>query len=349
MIYPHADAAKAWNRLPAVPRHPSPGTPRSSAFPRNVSETGLVGMKLTIIANSWADRGRARSAIENIRRGANALHGQVSIEITDGPGDGVRLAREMARHSDVIGIIGGDGTIHEVVNGLMPNPIPIFIIPAGSGNDYASLVRCPSDIESLSDILSKGVGARLDVLDFGRRYCINTAGLGFEGQVNRRSHAISRIKGPLLYLTAVFQTLSSLDCPHFRIVTADGTVVEGDKLLVSIGNGNRTGGAFHLTPDAVPDDGLIDVCVVDAMHWTRVVRLLPMSIRGTHVTKPGVRMLRVESLTIETNPAYPMHIDGELLEHAPEKLEIKVRPRVLPVLCDHHRDGGLQHPLEKLL
>jgi YegS/Rv2252/BmrU family lipid kinase len=287
--------------------------------------------------------------IDEIRNASPILGAEVTVETTSGPGDGVAAARRVANEADVIGILGGDGTVHEVVNGLMPDPKPIVILPAGTGNDYASMIRCPTDIQQLSRTMNKGYGARLDVLQFGNRYCVNTAGLGFEGQVNQRSHAIKRIQGAPLYLLAVFKTLSSLRCPPFNIVTPDGERIEGDKLLVSIGNGNRTGGAFYLTPDACPDDGLVDVCVVEAMNWFRVLRLLPKSFSGKHTLRAEVRMLRVPSLNIETDPEFPMHIDGELVESAPASLRIRVLPRVLPVLCEQRDKNVLSHPLEKII
>ena len=255
----------------------------------------------------------------------------------------------MAQDADVLGVIGGDGTVHEVVNGLMPTPIPIVIFPTGTGNDYASMIRCPANIRELSRILERGYGARLDVLAMGDRFCINSAGLGFEGMVNQRSHGIKRIKGSLLYLLAVFQTLSSLSCPSFKIVTSEGEHIEGEKLLVSIGNGNRTGGAFYLTPEASPDDGLMDVCVIEAMSWFHVLRLLPRSFSGGHITRPEVRMLRAAWLTVETSPGYPMHIDGELIESTPSPLSVKVLHRTLPVLCERPDRNVLSHELEKIL
>ncbi|MDH3216508.1 MAG: diacylglycerol kinase family lipid kinase [Candidatus Krumholzibacteria bacterium] len=306
-------------------------------------------MKVAIIANPRAGRGRAQSLINALHEDSSSLHCDISIEPTRGPGDGSRLARELSKSADVIGIVGGDGTVHEVVNGLMPNPIPIVIFPAGTGNDYASLFRCPKNIKELAAILKNGQGARVDVLDLGDQFCVNCVGMGFEGLVNRRSREIKRIRGSLLYLVAVFKTLSSLACPRFKISTPDGVRIEGEKLLVSIGNGNRTGGAFYLTPNAVPDDGLVDVCLVDAMNWLRVLRLLPLSLRGSHVKRPEVRIVRAASLEIETDPEFPMHVDGETVDCSPERLTITVRPRVLPVLCDAPAANRLSRPREKLI
>ncbi len=306
-------------------------------------------MKLRVIANPQAGRGRGQKLIDAFLEYRSVLGMDVSIALTRAPGDGVQLARELGPDADVVGIIGGDGTVHEVVNGLMPDPRPIVILPSGTGNDFASLFDCPGTPRELASRVRHGIGARVDVLDFGDRFCVNSAGLGFEGQVNQRSHAIRGIHGPPLYLAAVFKTLSSLACPNFTLTFADDTTIDGPKLLVSIGNGNRTGGAFHLTPGASPDDGLIDVCIVEAMRWPSAIRLLPGTFRGRHVHRPAVRMLQTESLTVETAGEHPMHVDGELIEVTPSPLQISVRKRVLPVLCGERTPSPLRHGVDKIL
>ena len=154
----------------------------------------------------------------------------------------------------------------------------------------------------------------------------------------------------MLYLVAVFKAIASLTCPFFRITLSTGEQISGEQLLVSIGNGNRTGGAFHITPDARPDDGLIDVCIAQSMGRLKVLRLLPRTFNGSHVRQDGVRMFRAGSLTIESDADYPMHIDGEFVQAPPGRLEIVLKDRVLPVLCARHNNAsGLAHPIEKIL
>ena len=306
-------------------------------------------MRITFIANPYAGRGRARALIEDIQARAGGLGIDATVELTQGPGDGVRLAREVRGRTDVIGIIGGDGTVHEVINGLMPEPLPIAIFPAGTGNDFASLLAGPTDLDDLTSMLQIGMGARIDLLDFDGRFCCNSAGFGFEGMVNQRSHQIKRLKGTALYLMAVFKTLASLQCPRFDIKTSDGRQVTGERLMVSIGNGVRTGGGFYLTPKAYPDDGLIDVCVIETMSRLKVLTLLPKSMNGSHVEQREVLMLRAEWIDIQTDPGFPMHIDGELVAHAPETLRVSVRTRVLPVLCKPDERNRLRHPVEQIL
>ncbi len=123
----------------------------------------------------------------------------------------------------------------------------------------------------------------------------------------------------------------------------------GKRLLISIGNGRRTGGAFYLTPDAYPDDGLIDVCIVNPMSRAKMLRLLPKSLAGRHTSSPDVRMLRVESLSIESNAPYPMHIDGEYFDAGPERCEITIRHGVLPVICKKCNNNKLKNGLKRIL
>jgi diacylglycerol kinase (ATP) len=321
----------------------------SNTNPSTASQQKDQPVKLAVIANPRAGRGRTPSTIDAYRSISSLLGCEVSFHSTAGPGDATLLARRLKTDADVLAVIGGDGTVHEAVNGLMPDPIPIVICPAGSGNDLASVIRCPAGVHELGAMIREGLGARLDVVQIGDRYCVNSAGFGFEGLVNEKSHHSGPWKGPVLYLVAVLRTLSSLSCPFFDITVSDGTHIRGDKLLVSIGNGNRAGGAFHITPDATPDDGLADVCIVEAMKWFRVLRLLPKAIAGRHIGLAEVHMLRVPALTIETDPEFPMHIDGELVASAPRHVAITVRHRALPVICGVHTPSVLTRPLEKIL
>lgn len=305
-------------------------------------------MKLVIMANPRAGRGDRRALFASYVERMRALGVDIDFELTRGPGDGIRLARDISRSADVLGVLGGDGTLHEAVNGIMPTPIPIVVLPSGSGNDFASLVACPRTPEDLVRVVRDGYACRLDVMRVGERFGINTVGIGFEGLVNKYSHGVRFFKGAALYLFAVFRSLASLECPELVITTSDGERIEGRQLLLSIGNGRRTGGAFNLMPDAYPDDGLLDVCIVGPMGRLKVVRLLPKSLDGSHVDRPEVRMLRVESLSVESRKPHPMHVDGEFVEADAGRLDITLLPRVLTVLCNKDGQSFVRHPPEKL-
>lgn len=267
---------------------------------------------------------------------ATALRGNVDLLWTQGPGHAIELARSATATQDVICVVGGDGTVSEVVNGLMPRPIPIVVIPTGSGNDFASLVDCPRSAEELVSVLDAGVGLRLDVIDCGGRYCANSIGIGFEAMVTYHSLGIKRLRGLPLYLTAVVRALAAYESYPFTLRVDDATV-EGDFLLVSAGNGVRSGGGFYLNPGAYPDDGLIDVCVARRMSRARMLSILPSAIRGAHVGKPGIETYRGTTVSVQSTRPFPLHIDGEYLGRRETPLSLRVVSKCLPVLT---RPGG---------
>jgi YegS/Rv2252/BmrU family lipid kinase len=292
-------------------------------------------VKIAFIVNPAAGGRRQPWNVDVLHAAFDPRGVEVSIHVTTGPGDARRLANALAAEADLICAVGGDGTVHEVVNGILPRRVPLAVIPRGSGNDLASLVDCPATPEDLARLVEEGWGAQVDVIDIGDRFCVNSAGLGFEGSVNRASHGLARLGlgGRTRYVVALAKALGALRCPDFRIVTSRGDEITGKKLLVSIGNGHRTGGAFYLTPDAFPDDGLIDLCIIEPMSRVKMLRILPRALDGSHTRRPEVLMLRVESLTVEATKPYPMHVDGEYVPAGPERREIAVRPAALTFLC----------------
>jgi YegS/Rv2252/BmrU family lipid kinase len=264
-------------------------------------------------------------------------------------GGGIDLARDLAETNDVICVIGGDGTFHEVVNGLMPKPKPVILVPAGSGNDFAKLITCPSNAHEFAAVLEAGMGARIDVLHTGVRYCVNSIGLGFEALVTHHSRSIRRLRGVPLYMLAVLKALLSFDNSHYDISLNDDEQVQGEKLLVSIGNGVSAGGGFYLTPSACPDDGQVDLCIISPMRRARMLRLLPLALSGSHTDKSGVAMRRAHTVRLTSRAPCHLHIDGEYLGEKSWKLEVSVHKRILPVLCLEHGDKKFQRDVEKII
>jgi YegS/Rv2252/BmrU family lipid kinase len=302
-------------------------------------------MRVSFIANPTAGRGRTRATVE---RYARAVRGDVRLLWTQGPGHARELARGAGRDSEAVCVFGGDGTVSEVVNGLMPRPIPMAVVPTGSGNDFASLIDCPRSPEELSRVIEQGVGLRLDVVDCHGRYCANSIGIGFEAVVTYYSLSIRHLRGLPLYLLAVVKALAAYESNRYTI-TIDDARVEGDFLLVSIGNGVRAGGGFYLNPGAYPDDGRLDVCTAERMPRARMLALLPSTIKGKHVGKRGVAVHTGSRIRISAARPFPIHIDGEYLGRREEPLDVSIVPRVLPVLS---RAGGAArhtHAMERIM
>ena len=303
-------------------------------------------MHVSFIANPTDGRGRTRALVEAYAR---ALPGRSDLLWTQGPSHARDLAREAVARSDAVCVVGGDGTVSEVVNGLMPQPVPMVVVPTGSGNDFASLVDCPRSPDDLARILDDGVGVRLDVIDCGDRYCANSVGIGFEAMVTYHSLTIRRLRGLPLYLLAVFKALASYESIRYTITIDAGAPLSGEFLRVSAGNGVRAGGGFYLNPGARPDDGLIDLCTVRRMSRARMLTILPAAIRGAHVGRRGIDVHRGATMTIAAERPFPMHIDGEYLGRVAGPFTMKVVGRCLPVLCRRGGTAWRHGELERLL
>ena len=280
---------------------------------------------------------------------ARAVHGEVELLWTQRPGHARELAREAAGRVQVVCAVGGDGTVSEVVNGLMPRPVPLVVIPTGSGNDFASLVDCPGSPDELQRVLASGAGLHMDVIDCGDRYCANSIGIGFEAMVTYHSLSIRTLRGLPLYLTAVFKALRTPERIRYRVTVDGRETSNGEYLLISIGNGPRAGGGFYINPRATPVDGKIDVCAAQRMSRFRLLTILPLAIRGSHLSRGGIEFHRGESITVSSDKPFPIHIDGEYLGRRDTPLELRIMKRVLPVLCLRGGRTLRNQKLERLL
>jgi diacylglycerol kinase (ATP) len=166
----------------------------------------MNALRISFIANPAAGRGRTRGMVEAFAR---AVPGCSNLLWTQAPGHATELARAAAADSDLVCVVGGDGTVSEAVNGLMPRPVPIVVVPTGSGNDFASMVNAPTTTEELVATIREGAGWRLDVIGCGDRYCANSIGIGFEALVTWHSLSIRHMRGLPLYLAAVMKALAS--------------------------------------------------------------------------------------------------------------------------------------------
>ena len=274
------------------------------------------------------------------------------IAATSAPGEAVSLARRARLDGYTIVVAaGGDGTVHEVVNGLAeatPEEETVqglAVLQTGSGNDFSDMVGAAQEIDTAVHAIREGNTRRVDLglveafdgRNTLRRYFDNNLGIGFEAQVTLESRKIKRLRGFLIYLWATLRALRSYDQPHFEISWIDGAGNEHnaakEMLLVSIGNSRRVGGGFYLTPDAVMDDGLLDLAFADALSQLGILTLLPkaMTRTGLHGQK-SVSFDRLRYAAIAVRQPVPVHTDGEILSGKVERLTVEVQPGRLQVI-----------------
>jgi diacylglycerol kinase (ATP) len=271
-----------------------------------------------VILNPAAGRGAARRAESAVARAFRAQGWAVEVARTEAPGHGQELAaaaaRDGARH---IVAVGGDGTVHEVANGLLrsDSDAALGVIPVGSGNDFAKLTGVYGYDPARA--VARLVTARSQRFDAGRvfdEWFVNSVGFGFGPAVVQTRNRMRHLRGFLSYLVPIVQTFFRFEPPVFD-VAAPGFRERGYMMLVEVCNGTTAGGSYRFAPDADPADGKMDVCLIRRVSLPRFLLALPRVMRGTHMKMREVALIKTAKVVIRA-PEVPLiiHVDGELRE-----------------------------------
>lgn len=291
-----------------------------------------------VIFNPAAGRGRARQRLESLRA---SLGSRAVFSATRGPGHGEELAFEAAtRRFPIVAAAGGDGTVHEVANGLLRAGRPetaLAVFPIGSANDYAhSLGLAPgwwqnTDPTATARPVDVGVARTTD----GReRYFVNGAGAGFNGAVTLESQRIRRLQGVWLYSLALFRALRDRFTAPTMMVEIDGNAERLPTLALSMAIGRREGN-FVLAPHAVVDDGLFDYLHVGSLSRWELFRYFPGMLTGhLPANHPAIRIGRCRRAALHSQTSLLVHLDGELFSRPQDELhdlEMRILPAALRV------------------
>jgi diacylglycerol kinase (ATP) len=294
--------------------------------------------KAKIILNPYAGRWKGQRSMPAVEAALKEVGVDFDLVCTAGADHAIELAREavLGGYSPVVAA-GGDGTIGEVVNGLMQTAGdqaagPLAIIPLGSANDFIQTLGTPADIRGACQLLRTGQVRTIDVGRVNERYFINDVGVGFEPQVTLESRKIKRLRGKLIYLVAILRAVRDPIQAHMTIEWDGAQRISKPILMVSVANGRCTGG-FWLTPHAELDDGELDFIFADALSRLQILRFLPEVMRRTHLDKDPVTYGRTRHIVITSEEPVPVVADGEIMTTEGHHLEIEVLPSQLQVLC----------------
>ncbi|NOZ49673.1 MAG: diacylglycerol kinase family lipid kinase [Chloroflexi bacterium] len=296
-------------------------------------------MPAKIILNPYSNRWGAAKHADSVVAILKALDYDFEFVQTQSPNHGIELARAAVQAGfDPIVAAGGDGTINEVVNGLLAEAdvasARLGILPLGSANDLAYQIGLPMDLEQACQAL---VSAQYECLvDAGRinnRAFINDVTIAFGARVNIEAAKIKWLRGSLIYLGGVFKALFNYHLPTVTIEWDGGRLEDKPILMAYVGNGWRTGGVFFLTPDARADDGLFDVIVGDAMNRLQIMQLLPKTFNGSHIQDKRVALLRTDRLRIHSDDPLPVLSDGEIIYTDAHELDIRLLPQAVRLIC----------------
>ncbi|MHB1294348.1 MAG: diacylglycerol/lipid kinase family protein [Anaerolineae bacterium] len=303
--------------------------------------------RIRVIVNPQAGHGYAAKAAPSIHSFFVASGVQHDMVLTRAPGDAIELSRQaIADGVRTVVAVGGDGTAHEVVNGLMAHrdghPAGILgCIPAGSGNDFAVMNGAPMNVLDACQQVLDGNTRLIDVGEVVidgciRRYFDNVVGIGFDGLVTLETRKPSRLRGMALYLPAVLKTIFfSMRPPRVEIL-ADGEEISLTTLMTVIANGPREGGGFLVVPHAKCDDGALDLMVARTMPKLRMLSMIPRFLKGTHATDPHVSFRQVSQVEIHSPDPLYIHVDGEILCEPAHSVQVRILPGSLQMIAPLH-------------
>ncbi|MBF8188175.1 YegS/Rv2252/BmrU family lipid kinase [Nonomuraea sp. K274] len=295
--------------------------------------------QLALLVNPAARGGRTLRMLEPVARRLRAGGAELSMIVGDDATDALeRACTAVAERPDALVAFGGDGLVHLAVQAVAGTGVPLGIIPAGTGNDIAAAlgVPCADPLAAARAVLrmkSRLVDAARIVAGPADELFAGVVCCGFDSRVNERANERANRRtwppGMARYLVATAQELRSFRPIPFRVTFDGGEVLEREVMLVAVANTRSYGAGMRVCPGALPDDGLLDVVVLDAVSKAEFVRVFPRVYRGSHVTHPAVSVRRVRSVRLEA-AGVVAYADGERIGPAP--VECEVRPGALRVI-----------------
>jgi YegS/Rv2252/BmrU family lipid kinase len=291
-----------------------------------------------VIVNPNAGRGKGKKDWDKISQILGKENISFTVNFTERKGQAIHLTLDgiSAGFRKII-TVGGDGTLNEVLNGVFSNnscptsDIVLSLIPVGTGNDWGRMFGIPLNYEKAVKIISENKTLVHDVglisyyngSEKESRYFINIAGLGFESVVVRKTN-LQKDKGrggKLIYFYNLLTSLLSYKNTRAEIII-DGSTTQASVFSVNVGNGRYCGGGMRQTPDALPDDGLLNMTVINGIGKLEIIRNLKILYDGTILSHPKIRGYKCRNIKISSDSVIYAEADGESLGHTPVEFSI---------------------------
>jgi YegS/Rv2252/BmrU family lipid kinase len=309
-----------------------------------------------VIYNPIAGNGRAQAHWPLVESALLEAGVHFNVVATRAPLEARELAQQAPQKYSQIIAIGGDGTIHEIVNGLMRaseerETIPLGIVPLGNGDDFAKMIppetpigSRPFDWNTAVQKIARGQTKLFDVgrisgdrprpeLGSGPYYFMNSFDVGFGAKTAQNLATIpTYFKGLSAYLAAIIKTLINFPALDLRLQLDDQAPFDQPTTITAVMNGRCLGNGFWFCPEARVDDGVFDLMVSQKVGRFTILRMIPKLMRGTHVNEPIVSMYRAKRVLIESKEPIVVETDGEIPYLDAHRLEIKVLHKRLRVI-----------------
>jgi len=311
---------------------------------------------ILVIYNPIAGRGRVKKHWPELQQGLIDAGIEFDVTATSAPLDAVKLAEQATTKYSTVIAVGGDGTIHEVVNGLMRassegETITLGIVPLGNGDDFAKMIPPQTTIGGkvfdwhiAIEKIAKGQTKMFDVgrmsddkLGVGQsnkpHYFMNGMDIGFGAQAALNFTKVpSFLTGMVAYLAAIMKTLIDYHIPKVTIQIDDQEAFEQSTTMTAITNGRCFGSGFWVCPEAQIDDGLLDVMVTQSVGRLKIMCLIPKIMKGTHVNEPILRNYRARRVVIKSQHSLVVEADGEIPYPQTRYLKVQILDKKLRVI-----------------
>ncbi len=292
--------------------------------------------RLLVIVNPIAGRGRARREWPRLAAALRAAGLTIEVVETRAPGDAVDIAERAALEYEAVVAAGGDGTVHEVANGLLRADAgtALGVLPLGSGDDFAKMLPPDGPVERIARRESRPMDAGRIRAGGAVRYFSNGMDIGFGAHASRNVTKVPRLLTGLgAYLGALALTLVRYP-KHAVLLQMDGEApFATTTAMTAVMNGHSFGGSFNVCPDARADDGLLDVLIVKGVGRLAILGLVPKIMRGAHAGDPRLQLRRARRVLIESREPLLVEADGEIAFEDARRVEIEVLPGALRVLA----------------
>ena len=300
-------------------------------------------MKAKVILNPYANRWHALQRKTELERALQACGIQYDLVITERPGHGTELAGQAVLEGfDPIISAGGDGSISEVVNGIVSSngqdnhkrSPALGIMPLGSANDLAVNLGLPNGLEACAAVIANGKHKFMDLGQVNGRFFDNNSAVGLEPTITLIQQGIPLLRGSIRYLLATL--IGVMKNVHWNMhLEWDNGEYSGPVSLVTIGNHPLTGGVFYMTPHANAFDGKLTFVYGYMKTRRQILQILPRTMKpgpDSYVEHPNIHEHHTTWLKISSEKPTPMHADGEIQSKAISEVQYKIIPGILPVL-----------------
>ena len=273
----------------------------------------IHSFNIAIVCNTLAGSGYSAVLTRQLQELLESQHIACTVFMDDWPA-------QFTGFSDVF-ILGGDGTLNHFINQYPNISIPLSVFKGGSGNDFGWKLYGNLSFEAQVRKVLESTPRPVDAGSCNGRLFLNGVGIGFDGEVVKSMGKKRIISGHLAYLVTVIRKIFFYREKVLEL-EYNGRKEQGKYFLISIANGSRDGGGFMVAPQAVVNDGWLDLVIIRKIHFLKRLFYLPRMEKGKHISLPFVKVDKVTRVVIRTEAPLPAHLDGELIEHNEFTIEL---------------------------